>query len=195
MAVNGLHRALRDATAPLHRQLDHHPLLQPLTQPVPDRHGYAIALAALQPIHVAYQTTLAAWQTHFAQPVGLDARARLDALDADLATLDQSPFPLRARWPEADRGAALIGQRYVIDGSALGGLAIATRLDRTGSDLPRRFLAAGGADLPARWRALLAFAEQQQPDPAAVIDAACTLFHTLLDHLDQVVALQPVRYP
>ncbi|ERS91253.1 hypothetical protein Q671_17175 [Halomonas sp. PBN3] len=165
---------LRAATRDHHRTLDHHPELQRLLRPGLTRHGYARSLAAMLAPHAALER--AVWQG--GQALGLEytlSPRRAPRLIADLKALegelgegsdrasahvghDAAGADLYA-FPTVSCPAQLLGLRYVLEGSRLGGEVLARAIRRAlGNDAPVGFLADGEAR--HHWESLCACAER-----------------------------------
>ncbi|MBQ1784269.1 MAG: biliverdin-producing heme oxygenase [Gammaproteobacteria bacterium] len=167
---------LREATKSAHRALDHHPLLAPLVRRTLTMADYADALAGLHAPQAALEQLLAGFA-----PVE-DFKPRLPDLRADLASLSVLPPPLGATPPCASGVAARIGIMYVIEGSNLGGAAIARVLETSLPVAPRAFF--GGAGGAERWRRFWRFADAWHPDPDIAVAAARETFGFFHHHLD-----------
>lgn len=174
---------LREATRAAHRSLDHHPLLVPLVSHALTLERYAQALAALHGAHSAIEAALA----DFAPAALLPPRT--PALAADLAALGVAPAPVVLPLPAAAGPAEKLGMLYVIEGSNLGGVAIAKLLATSlPPHAPRAFF--GGAQGLPRWQRFWAFA-QPLVEPAEfdrVAAAAIATFEFYRRHLDSCAA-------
>lgn len=183
-----LAKTLRQATLTAHRTLYQHPLLAPLLQIPLAASDYADALAALH----APQAALEAIVVNFA-PLNIFP-PRLSELEADLALLGTSPYPLMSTLPTPNEPAAYIGYLYVLEGSNLGGVKIAKLLKNHSTiQLPCAFFAsAGGAK---RWQRFWDFvAIHYKPSYLqAACDAACQAFAFYQQHLDACLALRKVK--
>ncbi|MGE4535201.1 biliverdin-producing heme oxygenase [Halomonas sp.] len=166
---------LRAATREHHHALDHHPELQRLVLPGLNRQGYASSLAAMRGPHAALEA--AVWQG--GQALGLThtlSPRRVPRLRADLQLLGNEPegesHPGSDRagqdaagadlysFPTVTCPAQLLGLRYVLEGSRLGGEVLARAIRRAlGDDAPVTFLADGEAN--HHWQALCAHAERE----------------------------------
>ena len=176
-ALPSLVEQLRDACWPAHRDLDHHPLLAPLTAKRLALTDYARALAALYAPQAAFEEALKG----FAPP---ELSPRLPDLAADLAELKIAPWPLAAPLPSLEDSAAKLGALYVLEGANLGGAFIARRLaENLPPAVPRRFFGhAGGQERWARvWR-FAASLGQLEAEP--IVSAALATFACFRAHLD-----------
>jgi heme oxygenase (biliverdin-IX-beta and delta-forming) len=166
--VTPSHRALRDATAAAHEQVDRTFAGFDLAS----RPGYAGFLAAQAEALLPIEAALDA-----APPTPLlddwAQRRRGALLCDDLADLD-APAPAPASPPPAPTGAALAGTLYVLEGSRLGGRFLARSVPPA---FPRRFL---DADQPVGgWRGLLDRIDTILYEPVELqraIDAALRVF-------------------
>lgn len=163
------HQTLRDATAAAHRALDHHPLLQRLTDSDLTREQYAESLAAMYRPHVQLERLVHGSRHLFASGLKLSTRRRL--LEADLLELGRPVPALPPSLPDPLNGrAAWWGRVYVLEGSRLGGAFIARRVRSwLGDSVPCRFLAETLA--PDLQRAMQVMRERQLEAPEALDQA------------------------
>ena len=186
-----LHQYLREATKSTHRELDHHPLMAPLVRDGLDRAHYGNALAALYGVYDPLEAQL----YDLIQQLGLDfahaARFRLPALKADLAVLARSPITTVIAFPPATDVLQLVGMLYTLEGSAMGGLAIARgiagqRNSASCDALPTRFFSGDGELASERWQAFWKFADAKcRPNDFEVAaSAAVELFAKIKQQLD-----------
>jgi len=173
-AVPHVVRALREHSRTAHHRLDHHSRLQCLVRAGLTREAYGASLRALYRPQAQLEAIVAAGAERFGLVDRDDAPApsRLAALESDLRTLGESiPAVAPHALLLAETPAVLVGQRYVLDGSRLGGQVIARQVaHRLGSHVPCHFFAA--ADPAWHWQRFLAFAER----------------HCTLDQVDEAVA-------
>jgi heme oxygenase len=193
-----LHQYLREATKGAHRELDHHPLLASLVRDGLSREHYGNALAGLYGVYDPLEAQLYA----LIQQKGLDfshaGRFRLPALRADLAALGRSPITTAISFPPATAVPQLVGMLYTLEGSAMGGQAIARYIvsqqsSTSGARLPTRFFSGDGEAGSERWQAFWTFADAscRQDDFEAAASAAVELFRKIKHQLD---AAQLVLY-
>lgn len=174
--------ALREATAPLHAEVDSR---LPLALPAPTLADYR-----------AHLHLLAEWTERLRQlPVDaqrLDAQAA--ALAVDLAECDRllgaptvdatlAAADPRAAGPAGDADAFGWGVAYVIEGSQLGGQVLYRRLAEPLAPHPLAYLQGHGRDTGPRWKAFLATLQQQVATPARIhsaCDGAVQAFDLLL---------------
>ncbi|MBX7249044.1 MAG: biliverdin-producing heme oxygenase [Caulobacteraceae bacterium] len=125
-------------------------------------------------LYAGLEDRLAEWL----EPVaGLDyaARRKLPALDRDLAALGLRPDPARRLPPPKFSGAVeAMGFQYVLEGSTLGGKAIARRVQSLGlSGIGLSFFDVYGSDTGNRWRDFRVLLERAcAPDPAGAARGA-----------------------
>lgn len=187
MVVPYVVHELRRGTRETHRQLDRHPSLQPLVSAGLTRRTYLASLMGLYRAHASLEAAVAL----AAARLGLDdemgfSPPRLPCLQDDISTLG-GKLPT---WCEADMNcidtpAELVGQRYVLEGSRLGGQLIARRVgEMLGADVPRRFFGAPNPD--GHWQCFLSFAENHCPprETALAVVAAQAAFAGFLVGLD-----------
>jgi heme oxygenase len=134
------HAILREATAEKHAEVD----MAFARFDLGDRAAYVSFLRA-------HARTLAAIELVLAEaPDGFPAfRTRLDCLAADLAAMAM-PWPRAMALDTHFSPAALLGMRYVAEGSRLGGGILAARVSPS---MPSAYL--GAVHLKGEWRALL----------------------------------------
>lgn len=170
-----LHAALRIATHDVHQRLHRHRGFAAVQDGTIDRAAYARLLRRLFGFHRAFEIA-----------ADLPPQRSL-RLGDDLAALGDGgaasgPIALCSSLPVFAGSADILGGRYVVEGSALGGRGLARHLDTLlgaqASD-GRRFFAGNGVDTGAVWRDYLARLAQAAPDPVArrrVIAAAIATF-------------------
>ena len=163
--------ALRQATAPLHAEVD---AALPLARPSPTLADYREHLQLL-----------CDWTAALRRLPGDAARldAQAAALGTDLAGCDRllgaAAAPANAQ-PLVDIASASIGDptafgwgvAYVIEGSQLGGQVLYRRLAEPLAPHPLAYLQGAGRDTGAHWKAFLAALREQVASPAQV-QAAC----------------------
>lgn len=179
-----LRTQLRDATAPLHKQLNEQPLLEALL-------GKELPLADYQQLlgiyYSLYHQLEAAIKTYLRlQPIDFNYQPRYKTplLLNDLKYWHIKPEPLRCQidLPELNSLGALLGLLYVLEGSSLGANFIAQHLKlsygytrSTGSD----FFSAYGEQTKTHWQSFISYLNSfsDQPDLAAqAIDTAILSF-------------------
>lgn len=189
--VPAVARELRRRTRRAHQRLDHHSLLQRLVRPGLTRESYAAVLRALYRPQAELESAVAVAAARLGLAVGeaSPASPRLPQLEFDLQALGEVlPSMGRNDVLIVDSPAALVGQRYVLDGSRLGGQVIARQVvERLGADAPRHFFAA--SDPERHWQRFLAFAERHCPPDEfdRAVAAAQVAFADFLAHLDVAV--------
>jgi heme oxygenase len=182
-----LHEHLRLATKKAHHQLDHHPLLAPLLKTDLSRTQYGNALAALHGIQARSEERIQAFLDQQRDWPDDRLRSRLPALAADLAQLARQPMAAPLNWPELRNIGALIGLRYTMEGSSMGGQIIARTLRQHGhADLPMEFFDGQGDLSRPAWHAFLAFADAHCPSGEYDLAAATAVavFDAIKAHLD-----------
>lgn len=154
---NGPRDALRDATRQVHERLHVHPRLKPLADGSVDRSGYADALARLYGFHAAAEAAFAG-AAHLTS-LDMTARCKAALLRSDLAALgfecaQIDALPLCRDLPLVETEAVLLGCAYVVEGSTLGGRALARAVAPLLGDglAGRRFLLGYGDGHGAMWR-------------------------------------------
>ncbi len=179
-----LRTQLRDATAPLHKQLNEQPLLAALLgkeQPLAD---YQQLLGIYYSLYHELEAAIKAYLS--LQPIDFDYQPRYKTplLLNDLKYWHIKPEPLRCQitLPDLNSLGALLGLLYVLEGSTLGGQFIAQHLQltygytrSTGSD----FYSGYGEQTTTHWQSFISYLNSfsDQPDLAAqAIDTAILSF-------------------
>lgn len=146
-----LRERLREATSEVHERLHSHSGLAAVQSGIIGKAAYTALLRRLYGFHRPFEvmTSLAPDRTSWLEHDLID----LGADPGSLAALPRSmAFPAQA---SADY---LLGARYVVEGSALGGRGLARQLDGllgAGVTDGRRFFTGHGAETGAVWRAYL----------------------------------------
>lgn len=170
-----LRRALREQTSAIHERLHHHDGFHAVQLGSIDLKDYSNLLKRLYGFYLAYE---AAAQT---------APERSDWLRRDLASLsshDQAwqAIPLCDHMPMLNTVERRLGALYVVEGSTLGGRALALRLDPicgVGVAEGRRFFQGRGGGTGEAWSGILKRINDYDDDEtthAAVIEAALETF-------------------
>jgi heme oxygenase len=150
-AMSSIRAILREATFDVHQRLHEHCGLAAVNAGRITMTEYRSLLGRLLGFHAAFENK-----------AGL-APERSQALCLDLAALGcsvgkQDLLPRCTCLPPLDDEARLIGARYVVEGSALGGLQLARGLDRLFGPEQRdgrRFFIGKGPATASAWRAFL----------------------------------------
>ncbi len=131
----GLLARLRQATRPVHRELERHPLLRPLLSADLSRRNYVRVLGAFaafyRDMEPGITAALDALTIQGETSTPYRYRPRLFVLQQDLDDLDaqqagvSAPLP---RLPALQTPEALLGVLYVLEGATQGGRVIAPRL-------------------------------------------------------------------
>lgn len=156
---------LRDATRARHEALD---AAVDVSTPEHYRSFLTASLAAVQGL----------------EPRVFGSAERTDALIADLSELGAalpSPLPIEIGSRDGALGAA-----YVMEGSTLGGMLLATRVE--GFTSATRYLRLRGKETGARWKQFLVALERDVDDRAACVQGACAAF----DHYARAFRLHGV---
>lgn len=171
----GLREALRAATSVVHERLHRHDGLAAVQAGTIDRAAYRQLLIRLygfyRPFEAAAQ--LAPERTRWLEH-------DLDALGVSAAERDT--LPRCAAIPPRFSPDQVLGARYVVEGSALGGRGMARHLDPLlglGVTAGRQFFSGHGSDTGSVWRdylALLSMEPRSVPQCGAIIDGADATF-------------------
>ncbi len=143
---------LRADTAVVHARLHGHPGLAAVQSGTINPSAYTELLSRLYGFHCSFERV-----------AGL-APQRTNWLENDLAALGvdadkRAALPLCAEFPETVRHEYILGARYVVEGSALGGRGLARQLDDllgVGVAAGRHFFCGHGAETGRVWRDYLA---------------------------------------
>ena len=170
-----LRDALRSATDDVHERLHAHRGLAAVQAGTIDRSKYTALISCLYGFH---------------RPFEVSARIapnRTTWLESDLAVLgidaeQRAALPRCAAFPEKMSREYILGARYVVEGSALGGRGLARQLDGLlgmGARAGRQFFSGHGAATGVVWRdhlMLLSAVPDVGTKRAAVIDGATETF-------------------
>ncbi len=179
-----LRTRLRDATAPLHKQLNQQPLLAALLgkeQPLAD---YQQLLGTYYSLYHQLEVAIKLYISQ--QPIAFDYQPRYKTtlLLNDLSYWHITPEPLRCQidLPEITSLGQLLGILYVLEGSTLGANFIAQHLKlsygytrSTGSD----FFSGYGEQTQSHWQSFICYINSfsEQTDLATIaIASACLSF-------------------
>lgn len=178
-------QALKTATQPLHDALEKTALAQILASGTVDRTTYIGYLSKLYTIHAYLESEISKfreWSSYGINPI---QRKRLPMLIDDLNELGVKPSDLDTEWlwSHTWNFPSAIGIMYVMEGSTMGGLFLAQRLQHiTGEDnlsATRYFQGYGEQTIPM-WSDYCRFLNQyalDHPDKKAQItEAACSMF-------------------
>ena len=179
-----LRSRLREATAPLHSQLNQQPLLVALLGKELPLADYQQLLGSYYSLYHQLEAAIKLYITQ--QPIDFDYQPRYKTplLLNDLKYWHIKPEPLACQIvvPDLNSLGALLGLLYVLEGSTLGGQFIAQHLKltygytrSTGSD----FYSAYGEQTTTHWQSFISYLNSfsDQPDLAAIaIDTACLSF-------------------
>lgn len=170
-----LRELLRSATASVHERLHHHPGFAAVQAGTIDRAAYTLLLSRLygfyRPFDAASQ--MAPERTQWLE-IDLDALGVGAAVRRELPCCDAFPDRLAPEF--------ILGARYVIEGSALGGRGMARQLDALlGPEISagRRFFCGHGATTGAVWRdwlEVLSAAPDSIEQRAAIVAGATATF-------------------
>jgi heme oxygenase (biliverdin-IX-beta and delta-forming) len=167
-----VHQTLRRATAAAHHALDHHRLLQRLTDSELTREQYAESLAAMYRPHAWLERRVHESRHHFKS--GLQLSPRLALLEADLLELGCTIPLISQTSPDlADERASWWGRVYVLEGSRQGSAVIARCIQSSLYDtVPYRFFS--GAKLSDDYSNLLAILERELEDHESLQQAVAS---------------------
>ena len=193
--VHELRVMLREATAPVHRKLDAHPVLKPLFDAKLNPAQYSLVLRCFHDFYSQIQPILGRELSHI--PVHYELTNRLPWLNQDLADLRQlgcgSAQATTFSLPALNSSSAVIGALYVIEGSTLGAQVIAQQVRRSlgfHATWCARFFHGFGEVTLEHWRKYWDFATtlcEPAHYPHAT-DAAVALFECLIAGLDEAWA-------
>lgn len=153
---------LRAATSEVHERLHSHPGLAAVQSGDIGKAAYTALLCRLHGFHRPFE---AAANLPPDRTIWLERD--LTDLGVDVAAL--ASLPLAAAFPAQASPEYLLGARYVVEGSALGGRGLALQLDGllgVGVTAGRRFFAGHGAQTGEVWRAYLEQLSGVRSEPA-----------------------------
>ena len=181
-SISLLHQALRAATGDVHERLHHHAGFAAIQDATIGLADYRDLIARLYGFYLPFE-----------RAIGI-LPERTNLLAADLAALGpkaaRDHVPTCGDLPRLDTAHRRLGALYVAEGSALGGRALARRLDRLLGEYDsagRRFFLGRGAGTNAAWKRYLLRLAAIPPDPAAhaeIIDGAVETFAAFEQWLD-----------
>ena len=141
---------LRSQTGPLHRQLDQHPLMLPLTRghltPLEYRSALEMMLIPHSVLETAVETTLSLYLPDYAYASRYPFIIKELGQKSDKARLDNVS---KDNW-SITNSAQLLGTLYVLEGSKLGAQVIDRQLKQQG--IGSEFFASAAADAGMSWR-------------------------------------------
>ena len=179
-----LRTQLRDATAPLHKQLDQQPLLVALLSKELPLADYQQLLGIYYSLYHQLEAAIKAYLSLQSIAFDYQPRYKTPLLFNDLKYWHITPEPLACQidLPDLNSLGALLGLLYVLEGSTLGGQFIAQHLQltygytrSTGSD----FYSGYGEQTTTHWQSFISYLNSfsDQPDLAAqAIDTAILSF-------------------
>jgi heme oxygenase len=176
-AAPALRDALREATADVHERLHRHQGFAAVQAGTIDRQAYEQLLGRLYGFYSPFEV---AGQIEPERTRWLEFD--LDALGVSAAAREK--LPRCARFPPRLSPDHVLGARYVVEGSALGGHGMARQLDALlgpGVTAGRQFFSGHGAATGSVWRAYLALLSMEPrsaPECQAIIDGANATFAT-----------------
>lgn len=184
--MNAARKALMRASWASHQRLHRHAVFAPLTRPDLTRGQYVRALTALWGFHAPLERRLA--------ELGL-AGGRLAALRADLVALGVAETPAECpALPQLRDEADGLAARWMLDGSARGGEAMAPNIQKTlglDRECGLAFFSGDGPDAQAEWEALsrrLDFTLEHNEYLSQACRMAAALFGSLEIWLDEAAA-------
>ncbi|TYC53403.1 biliverdin-producing heme oxygenase [Rhodobacterales bacterium] len=157
-------QALREATTPLHEQLD----LTVSEHPISTRLGYSRFLH----MHASVIPAAESWlieRPEFQTLPDASERLRGKQLKEDLDAFDMSP-PSQASMSFLNDDSSVAGICYVLEGSRLGAAHLSSLLKNSGSEYPTAFLRHGRER--SLWKSYLTWLGKQDFSPTATETAA-----------------------
>jgi heme oxygenase len=178
-----LRDVLRSATAEVHQRLHGHPGFAAVQAGTIDRAAYIALLRRLYGFHRPFEAA-----AHVAPERTRWLESDLAALGIDAAM--QAALPRCAAFGGGLAPDHLLGARYVVEGSSLGGRGMARQLDAllgTGVSAGRRFFSGHGPATGDAWRdylALLSTIPVTEQKRAAIVRGASATFAIFEQWLD-----------
>jgi len=186
--VSDVRQRLREATAPYHHALDHHPLLQRLVRKGLTVEEYVSSLVAMHAAHAGLERCVL--QSEWHERSGLQLQPRCHLLCNDIVALGWEPFDFADTWFRWARSESeWLGQAYVLEGSRQGSAVIVKRVvESLGKTIPRQFLSESAErDV---WPRLLSKMETRlnmSREVAIATDAAQAVFEDYSRAIDSVM--------
>lgn len=188
-------QSLKIATQPLHDALEKSPLAQALASGTVKLSAYKAYLSKLYTLHAYCESKIAAFAEWGNYGIDPDQRRRLPMLIADLKALgvNTDSLPTTIEWNHPWDFPSAVGVMYVLEGSTMGGIFLAQRLQLLIGDdgLPatRYFSGYGDQTIPM-WseycRFLNRYAIEHPQSLSIITDAACAMFLELQGVLNDV---------
>jgi heme oxygenase len=172
-----LRDALRVATADIHERLHHHVGFAAVQAGTIDHGAYTTLLSRLYGFYRPFE---AAAQLSPERTRGIESDLTALGVDAE----EREKLPRCAAFPHRFSADHILGARYVVEGSALGGRGLARQLDGllgTGVAAGRQFFSGHGAATGAVWReylTLLSAVPSSALRRTAIVAGANTTFAT-----------------
>ncbi len=185
---------LKELTRQAHAEMEAQPALAWFHASLADRPAYIHYLGTMHGFYAGLEVRLATCPEPLPEVLG--GPSRTQALARDLASLGMpaahlAELPRCTDLPECRSGAQRAGIAYVINGSTLGGLVLAARVEQqlgTAASDATRFLRLHGTETKARWLAFRSWLDgylDQRPDRMAQAGAAAMdTFHSLAAWLE-----------
>ena len=200
-----LRTRLRDATAPLHKQLDQQPLLAALLGKEQPLAHYQQLLGTYYSLYHQLESSIKAYTAQ--QPIDFDyqTRYKADFLRQDLAywQITPEPFSCQVTLPDISSLGQLLGVLYVLEGSSLGANFIAQHLQQSygySHSSGCRFFSAYGEQTQSHWQSFISYLNSfsDQTDIATqAIETACLSFACFNQALanTQILPLSQINKP
>lgn len=160
-----LQQTLADATRPLHQRIEDNPFMSALKQGEPLEAPYRWLLSKLYPFSEGAERKLVAL---IPETEGFDTlmRCRADRLYDDLLQLGVTPdFGEFSLFDTIDTAGKAIGLLYVLEGSRKGGQFLSSLLEKSGTQLPMRYLLGYGETTDKEWERFCGLLERYAKEP------------------------------
>jgi len=163
--VPTLQQTLAETTRPLHQRIEENPFMRALKDGDPLESPYKWLLSKLYPFVQGAEDKLV---TLIPETEGFDTlkRCRTDLLHDDLLRLGIAPEsgdPLL--FDTIDTAGKAIGLLYVLEGSRKGGAFLSSLLQKSGTQLPMRYLIGYGETTESEWERFCGLLERYSEEP------------------------------
>ena len=168
-----LRELLREKTRSLHQQLD---LSVSEGDPFHSLAGYSKYLISFHQLHSVFAEDVQ--QIEALASIPSRSPSLCELIEGDLEELDCQPAPSSIRASTAENNSESWGRVYVLEGSALGGKHVLSRIEENLDQPPTRFLKQVASDTKNRWVKFSKELSDADIDPEVAAQAAIAAFQT-----------------
>ncbi len=191
MTTPSAHERLKIATSPLHRVLDHSPMLRPLLSKELTLPQYTDILTLMRQWYCLNEIFILQSLSAKHTPYSLDPRCKLQFIDHDLRVLNRTIYVDNHTAPmiSLDNSYQALGALYVLEGATQGGRFIARKIaQHFGRDDITHFFASYGEQLDERWASFTQHLNQTlmtEDQIEQAIRGASSVFESMITWFDQ----------